>query len=183
MLNLDPSKNQKGKLICTSPAQFSATLPPPPEGKEWIKVRTSLKQSQSDDHSSHFVWKLVQYPMPSWKEKIDSVINNKIDIVEGEKKFLQQSPTFIEHIVVSSDNLAGISLKYNVPASLIKKANNMFSSNNVQALRVLRIPLQDADLSKRTESYIQDHKAIILQQFKGILILLIIFLSLLLKLH
>ena len=173
MLNLDPSKNQKGKLICTSPAQFSATLPPPPEGKEWIKVRTSLKQSQSDDHSSHFVWKLVQSPMPSWKEKIDSVINNKIDtsIVEGENKFLQQPPTFIEHIVVYSDNLAGISLKYNVSASLIKKANNMFSSNNVQALRVLRIPLQDADLSKRTGCYIQDHKAIILQQFKGILIL------------
>lgn len=187
MLNLDSNRLPKGSdninVMSDNPLdQFLASLPPPPLGKEWVKVRIgSLKQSQvvNDTDRRRFVWKLVQTPALNWKDKLDALNNNGIDskisfdAEEGVPPSSASSSsiisnTFAEHVVNSQDSLTGISLKYNVPASIIKKANNMFSSNNVQAFKILRIPLCETDRAKRTvNKNVQDPRDIILQQFRG----------------
>ena len=167
MLNLTEPRPKGGRIniVTMSPTpaqQFLASLPPPPAGKEWIKVRTGLNRSQADDTDRFFVWKLVQTTALNWKEKIDALSKSSTD-AEG----FPSSSAFAEHVVTSQDSLSGLSLRYNVPASTIKKANNMFSSNNVQAFKVLRVPLCETDLAKRTVNNAQCPRDIILQQFKG----------------
>ena len=107
-----------------------------------------------------FVWKLVTSPKLSWK---DRVLEDTSASAGNYAAATEPSPEFLEHIVTCLDTLPGVSLKYNVPVSAIKKCNRMYSSNDIQAYKVLHIPR-----SSTTSAFVQDPKEIMVQEFKEI---------------
>lgn len=101
-------------IVNNSPdiSTFSKPLPPPPHGFYWEK-----KQDDS--------WELL-------------AVQN--DSVNGVKRTKVENPSVIEHTVMPSDTFQGICLRYHVSATELRRVN-MFSGNNIQFIKTLKIPL------------------------------------------
>jgi LysM repeat protein len=184
----NPKNPLKGGGLPVTTEQLLESLPEPPDGMEWIKVRVRSTVSVNDDVKGDisctnnsvvtsaksvekvtYLWKLVRAPNVSWKEKVDDVLHGRggggcgssggSTAAGGAGGEVQ--PEFLEHVVTCLDTLSGISLKYNVPTSVIMKSNRMFSSNSIQAYKVLKIPNNPS-----TTAFMQDPKEILTQQFR-----------------
>lgn len=90
---------------------FKKPLPPPPHGYIWIKLEDS-----------------------SWE------LQHRDDINSDDNVIVLDKHSIIHHTVMPSDTLIGICLQYNVSATVIRRMN-MFSGNNIQAIKTLRIPV------------------------------------------
>ena len=101
----------------TDPSVYSESLPNPPEGKQW---------EQEVDGNWILVEKVVEI-----EEKIENPPNNTAE---------NEEETEHNHLVASTDTLKGICLKYSVTATDIRRVN-MFSGNNIQMFKYLRIPI------------------------------------------
>ena len=91
---------------------YGKPLPPPPVGTHWEKAL---------DNSWSLVKTFESHEVP--KTKVFS------------------GPSVIEHTVMSSDTLQGICLRYRVSALDLRRYN-LFSGNNIQCKKTLRIPLE-----------------------------------------
>jgi len=115
-------------------SDMSKPLPPPPTGYTW---------QQNDDHT----WKLIEVPRP-----------------EGSGDgYLSPPPAVIEHIVLPTDTLQGICLRYRVSTTTLRR-HNVFSGSNIKFLKKMIIPLDHSQ-----PVLLQQHNSrdIILQSFRN----------------
>ena len=89
-------------------------LPAPPKGFSWVRDAKGNYELRED---------------PCLRE-----------MAVDEEKSGDEVPDYVDHVVVSSDTLAGLSLKYGVHRREIRRANN-FEGDNVRTREVMRIPL------------------------------------------
>lgn len=92
---------------------YGKPLPSPPPGWYWERL---------EDHS----WELRKFDI---SEQADA---NTVEF---------KAPTVIEHVVMSSDTLQGLCLRYRVSAVSLRQHNN-FSGSNFKSMKYLRIPIE-----------------------------------------
>ena len=125
-------------LINSSPSldSYGKPLPNPPHGWYW---------QQSEDNT----WNLIKFTH---------------DLTGIDSKMVAFTrPSVIDHVVMPEDNLSGICLRYHVSSTTLRQSN-LFSGNNIQALKTLRIPIEPGcaiDIQSETED-------ILIQKFKNI---------------
>ncbi len=107
-----PWKTQTIVNNCPDIESFTKSLPPPPHGTYWEK--------NADDS-----WELLTFQ--------DNTLNNI-------NKTKVENPLVIEHTVMPSDTLQGLCLRYRTTAVELRRVN-MFSGNNIQFIKTLKIPL------------------------------------------
>ena len=112
---------------------YGRPLPPPPPGYYWERL---------EDKS----WELRQFKLPEIAD---------MNMVEF------KAPTVIEHVVMDSDTLQGLCLRYNVSAVTLRQYNN-FSGNSFRYKKYLRIPVEPG-MSVAVQ---QNSRDVILQRFK-----------------
>lgn len=135
-----PWKTQEMKHKINNYDGLARPLPSPPLGYYWEK---------QDDNS----WYLKKFHN-------DTGIH---DINDDDSIFVEfQKMVEIEHVILSSDTLPGICLRYNVKATTLRKFN-VFSGNNIHSLQILRIPLE-AGVRVQVQKPTKD---IILQKFQN----------------
>lgn len=102
------------KIVNNSPNldSYGKPLPPPPVGFYWSRL---------EDGS----WELNQYKEPTASEEF----------------VILESPAVLDHVVMPSDTLQGICLKYRVSAVALRQYNN-FSGTAFRSKKSLRIPLE-----------------------------------------
>lgn len=110
-------------------------LPPPPPGKFW-------------ERRGDKTWQLLDVPK-----------NNDED---GDIIFSE--PVVINHIVMPSDSLQGLCLRYRAKAVDVRRWN-CFSGNNIKAFKSLKIPIEPGPLPKRAIQ--QETPELLLQIFRN----------------
>lgn len=102
------------KILNNSPDldYYGKPLPPPPLGWYWERL---------EDGS----WELKHFD----------------DTVARDNEVVLSSPAVIDHVVMPSDTMQGICLKYRVSAVTLRQYNN-FSGNSFRSKKSLRIPLE-----------------------------------------
>jgi len=91
---------------------YGKPLPPPPHGMIW-------------ERNPEGNWYLVQLESP---------------VPTPTGQVIAEEPGVIEHVVMPSDTLQGICLRYRVSAVDVRRMN-MFSGNNIQFKKTLKIPV------------------------------------------
>lgn len=130
-----PWRVNKGKRDITPDINsYGKPLPPPPIGYYWFKREDKtweLKQTKSD---------LLN--LKGNNENQSSAIEG---LVVLEKPVDKKTPSkVLEHTIMPSDTLQGISLHYNVSAVNLRRINN-FSGNRIQYMKTLKIPIESFD--------------------------------------
>jgi hypothetical protein len=116
---------------------YSRPLPNPPPGKYWLK---------EEDNS----WSLNDFLGK--------------DIEENTTEFTTTNSSVIEHVVIPGiDTLQGICLRYHVSAIELRRTN-LFSGNNINQCKSLRIPLERGVTISRQDDNSYD---ILLQRFRN----------------
>mmetsp|Transcript_1122 Transcript_1122/g.3822 ORF Transcript_1122/g.3822 Transcript_1122/m.3822 type:complete len:410 (-) Transcript_1122:206-1435(-) len=123
------------------PEDIHKPLPPPPKGFDWYR----------DERGNYELRATTQ------RDPVDEASS------EDEEKE-EQRPDFVQHVVLPSDTLAGLSLRYGVPRSEICRANG-FEGEKVKTKEVLRIPLRKQKRGGATAQ--EDTKEVRLQKFKN----------------
>jgi hypothetical protein len=102
------------KIMANSPDldSYGKPLPQPPSGYHWEK-----------------------HPDNSW-----DLVKTYTEQHNPETKVFDKS-VLIEHVILPGDTLQGICLRYRVSAVEVRR-HNMFSGNNIQFKKTLRIPLE-----------------------------------------
>uniref|UniRef100_A0A7S4QUU5 LysM domain-containing protein n=1 Tax=Ditylum brightwellii TaxID=49249 RepID=A0A7S4QUU5_9STRA len=127
-------------------SNLSKPLPSPPDGMVWDQDVTTKE------------WKLISSPeqkavVPKNEENKET-LNDDIDVLkqmareEEKQKERQKSagPTHIQHIILPTDTLAGICLKYKISAVKVRQINRFSGSNLHLAPNPLIIPIVDPQL-------------------------------------
>ena len=118
-----------------SPKDYCKSLPTPPLGFYWLK---------RDDRT----WDLERF---------------NVDEKSSESKSVILTEPQLYHVVMAGDTLAGLSLRYRVPVSEIKRVN-VLSNPNIQALKQIIIPITHG------QPFVPqglDEKDVILQRFRN----------------
>lgn len=123
-------------------SNLNKPLPAPPKGMEWYK----------DEETKE--WKLVssttEAPTPT-VPKGEGKLGHDIDTIlkEEEKQKERESsagPTHIKHLILPTDTLSGICLKYKISALKVRQINRFSGSNLHLAPNPLIIPIVDPQL-------------------------------------
>jgi hypothetical protein len=134
-----PWKLDNNKAITPALDDYGKPLPNPPAGHVWEFIEKK--------------WELIE------KTGQDAAAENTKVFAEPTK-----DPLIVDHVVLPSDTMNGICLRYNVSAVDIRRLNN-FSGSNVQLFKTLRIPVGP----NATQSDIrQDPSLLLPQQFKNL---------------
>lgn len=133
-----PWKLDDNKVSTPALDDYGKPLPNPPAGHVWEFGDTK--------------WELVEK-----KEPAEGVDNAKV-YSEPTK-----DPLVVGHIVLPSDTLNGLCLRYNVSAVDIRRLNN-FSGNQIQYFKTLHIPVGPNALQNDIK---QDPTLLLTQQFKN----------------
>lgn len=113
----------------------SKSLPPPPSGYFWEK----------DEENGN--WVLSELP--------------KAFEMEGSVVFMK--PSVVEHIIMPTDTIQGICLRYRVTSTDLRRAN-LFSGNNIRFKTSLLIPINGGSI---VNPQVETHD-VTLQRFKNI---------------
>lgn len=137
-----PWKLDNNKVITPALDDYGKPLPNPPVGHVWTFIKDEKK------------WEL--------KPTEDSAASGSGD---GAKVYSEptKDPLILDHLVLPSDTLNGICLRYNVSAVEIRRLNN-FSGSQIQFMKTLRIPVGPNALQKDIQP---DHSRILVQQFRN----------------
>lgn len=131
------------KIRYWNPIDAQKPLPPPPPGLVWIRTSDGM-------------FELLD--MRTEGEAGSEEVDEFLDGVEVQREFA-------EHVVLPSDTLAGIRLRYGVSATDLRRCN-AFQGDNFRTCTILKIPLAKSSRRQRFP-YQSETREVVIQRFRN----------------
>lgn len=135
---------------------YLSTLPPPPIGQTWVKDlegNWALVTSSSPPSSAAATAASIG------GSSVDDDLIDRIDqalavakVSEEDGSAVKEPPKYIEHLISSTDTLAGLALRYNTSATMLRRINGFNGDSFRMCGATLKVPFSDVNFVEAVKS-------------------------------